>query len=341
MTTSTTTTTSVYQAASESPVLVPLDGSALAEHALPVAELMADRLGAPLVLARVVPVTPVPVAASYMPLPPEIYQQLVDDERRLAGEYLQRQAEPLRERGLTVKTVLLEGDAASMLLDICSARQIRLVVMTSHGRTGLTRFALGSVADRLVRYGHVPVLLLRSYGTGSAAPETSTASDGRAGPTHRELGRILVPLDGSALAETALPVVWELAGTVAHDITLLRVVPFTADEQAHNLAYQYLRAHAEELQAQLASRECHVRTAVREGVLPSEKIIDEAEAQGDLIVMATHGWGGMKRWVLGSVADQVFHTAHVPVLLVHTGESAAAPRPAGAREPVARASSGR
>jgi nucleotide-binding universal stress UspA family protein len=187
----------------------------------------------------------------------------------------------------------------------------------------------------------VPVLLLRSYGRGSIASETSSIPDGRASTADRKLDKILVPLDGSALAETALPVVWELAGTVAHDITLLRVVPFTADEQAYNLAYQYLRAHAEELQAQLVSRECRVRTAVREGTLPSEKIIDEAEAQGDLIVMATHGWGGLKRWVLGSVADQVFHTAHVPVLLVHSGQSTAAARPAGVREPAVRASSGR
>jgi nucleotide-binding universal stress UspA family protein len=152
---------------------------------------------------------------------------------------------------------------------------------------------------------------------------------------------ILVPLDGSALAETALPIVWELAGTVAHDITLLRVVPFTASEQTHNLANRYLEAHAEELQAQLASGECRVGTAVREGVLPSEKIIEEAESEGGLIVMATHGWGGMKRWVLGSVADQVSHTARVPVLLVHSREYAAVARPAQRTESLVRADSGR
>jgi len=319
---------------------VPLDGSALAELALPVAQRLADRLRAPLVLARVVPVTPVPLAASYMPLPSEVYQQLVDDERRLALEYLQGQAEPLRERGLTVRILLDEGDAASTLLDVCSTRQIRLVVMTTHGRTGLVRFAMGSVADRLVRYGHVPVLLLRSYSREHTAPGTSSASDRVESPPDRYLDSILVPLDGSALAETALPVVWELAGKVAHDITLLQVVPFMANAQARNLANRYLEAHAEELHARLASGECRVGTAVREGVLPSEKIIEECESGAGLIVMATHGWGGMKRWMLGSVADQVLHMAHVPVLFVHGGESAAVARPAQRTESLVRAYNG-
>jgi nucleotide-binding universal stress UspA family protein len=304
----TTSTTSVYRSLSKSPILVPLDGSARAESALPVAQQLAERLGAPLMLVRVVPVTLVPFASSSMPLPPESYQQLVDDERRLATEYLKRQAQPLRESGLTARILLAEGDASSTLLDICSSEQVGLVVMTTHGRTGLVRFTLGSVADRLVRYSHIPVLLLRSFGTSNTSGWN--------------LDRLLVPLDGSALAETALPLMWELAGAVAHDITLERVVPFTADEDARALAKSYLEAHARELQGQLASQECKVSFTVREGTVPAEKIIEAAEEKGCLVVMATHGWGGMKRWVLGSVADQVVHLAQVPVLLVHTGESA-------------------
>jgi nucleotide-binding universal stress UspA family protein len=322
---------------------VPLDGSTLAERALPVAERLAGRLGVSLVLARVVTVTPVPLASSYMPLPSEAYQQIVDDERQLADEYLQKQAKLLRERGRTVMTFLAEGDAASALLDICSMEQIRLVVMTTHGRTGLVRFATGSVADRLVRYGHVPVLLLRSYSRRAPVSETAIASESMTSLSDRQLDSILVPLDGSALAETALPVVWELAGRVAHTITLLRVVPFTADAQARNLAVRYLEAHAQELQAQLATRDCRVGTVVRDGVVPSEKVIEAAEAEGSLIVMATHGWGGMKRWVLGSVADQVLHTARVPVLLIHgdSAQSSAAAQPAQAIESMVQAKSGR
>jgi nucleotide-binding universal stress UspA family protein len=312
----TATTTSVYRALSDSPILVPLDGSERAETALQVAQEVAEDLNTPLVLARIVPVTMVPLASAYMPLPPEAYQQLVDDQRRLASDYLTQQAELLRKRGLTVRILLAEGDAASALLDICSDERIGLVVMTTHGRTGLVRFALGSVADRMVRYGHVQVLLLRSDGGNSKVPGAAgTSAAARCG----YLDRILLPLDGSALAETALPIVSELAGSVVHNIILERVVPFTATEHARQLAMNYLNVNANELKAQLANRECIVSARARDGVVPSEKIIEDAEQEGRLIVMATHGWGGVKRWALGSVTDQVVHVAHVPVLVVHSG----------------------
>jgi nucleotide-binding universal stress UspA family protein len=301
-------TAPIYRAVSSSSILVPLDGSQRAECALQIAEEVAQQLGAPLVLARVVPVTPVPFAASYMPLPAEAYQQLVDDERRLALDYLNQKAQSLQERGHSVTVRIDEGDAAATLLDICSAEQIGLIVMTTHGRTGLARFALGSVADRLIRYNHVPVLLLRSNGRASSAPAWN-------------LHRMVVPLDGSAVAESALPIVWELAGSVASNVILERVLPFTADERARTQADDYLQAHADELQAQLSNQECRVTARVCEGVVPAEKIIEGAEEEGRLIVMATHGWSGMKRWVLGSVTDQVVHMAHVPVLVVHAEES--------------------
>jgi nucleotide-binding universal stress UspA family protein len=316
-----TSTAPVYRAVSNSSILVPLDGSPRAESALQIAEEVAQHLGVPLVLARVVPVTPVPFAASYMPLPAEAYQQLVDDGRRLALDYLNQKAQSLQARGLTVTVLIDEGDAAATLLDICSAEHIGLVVMTTHGRAGLARFALGSVADRLIRYSHVPVLLLRSYGRASSARGTTGTSAEPASASAFHLNRILVPLDGSAVAETALPIVWELAGSVASDIILERVLPFTADERSRAQVDDYLQAHAEELQAQLANQECRVTARVCAGVVPAEKIIEGAEEEGRLIVMATHGWSGMKRWVLGSVTDQVVHLAHVPVLVVHAEES--------------------
>lgn len=316
--------TSMHRALSQSPILVPLDGSARAESALPVARQLAELLGAPILLARVGSVVPVPFASSYMPVPAEAYQQLVNDERQLARDYLNKQGQLLGEQGISVRTVLAEGDAASALLDICRAEQVGLSVMTTHGRTGLVRFALGSVADRLVRYGHAPVLLLRSYGRedGTSSPVTGGASAQQHGAVAWRMDRAVVPLDGSLLAESALPIVWELAGIVLQHITLERVLPYTATEHERAVAKSYLEAHAAELQARLAARECHVATQIRDGVVPSEKIIEEAEAEGSLVVMATHGWGGMKRLVLGSVADQVVHTAHVPVLLIHPDQEA-------------------
>jgi nucleotide-binding universal stress UspA family protein len=313
--------TSHQQSLSGSPILVPLDGSARAESALPIAQYLAECLDTPLLLARVVTPMPAAYAAPYasmppgtldpsMSLPPETYQNLLNSEKQQADTYLNAQAQALAA-GLHVGEVVAEGDPASELLDICAEAQVGMVVMTTHGRTGLARFALGSVADRLVRYSHVPVLLQRSHddSPASTAPETDAAA--------REVDHALVPLDGSEFAEAVLPVVEELAVAQAiHQITLQRVLPFSAAEEIQTEARGYLEARAEELRGRLASRDCKVYTFLREGTAPSEKIIDQAEAEQCLVVMATHGRGGLKRLVLGSVADQVVHTGHVPVLLI-------------------------
>src|SRR5262249_4491165 len=113
------------------------------------------------------------------------------------------------------------------LLDILDSEQVKLVVMTTHGRTGLVRFALGSVADQLVRGSHVPVLLLRSASSPASAHAVDTALT-KPLPVDWHLYRAIVPLDGSELAESALLLVRELAGEVFHHITLQRVLPLTA-----------------------------------------------------------------------------------------------------------------
>ena len=320
------------QSLSGSPILVPLDGSVRAERSLPIARHLARCLDTPLLLARVITPMPASIAPPYgsmppgpmylnMSLPPETYQNILDDERKQAETYLYAQAQALANEGPEVRAVLADGDAASALLDICAEKQVGMVVMTSHGHTGLARFALGSVADRLVRYSHIPVLLQRSPGDASEAGASS--SDVAAS---QQLDHALVPLDGSGFAEVALTVVEELANAPAiRQITLQRVLPFSADESLQTEARSYLEARAEELRARLASRECQVFTFLREGASPSEKIIDQAEAEQCLVVMATHGRGGLKRLVLGSVADQVVHAGHMPVLLIRPQSDGAPP----------------
>jgi nucleotide-binding universal stress UspA family protein len=307
-----------YRSHSFSPILVPLDGSAAAEGALPMARQLAQRLGATLLLVHVDPVIPLRFASTEAPLPGEAYQQLVDDERRLADDYLQKQR-LLCEQGILVKTVVAGGEIASTLLDIINTERVRLVVMTTHGRTGLTRFALGSVADQLVRGSHVPMLLLRS----ASLPATPHAVDAAAEKSQSlawHLDRVVVPLDGSDLSESVLPLVRELAGEVFHHVTLQRALPPTAAEPYRASVRKYLEAQERELRSQLATSKCEVTSRLSEGIVPSEKILDQAEEEGSLIVMATHGWGGMKRLVLGSVTNQVVHNAHVPVLVVRAGD---------------------
>jgi nucleotide-binding universal stress UspA family protein len=253
---------------------------------------------------------PLPFVSSSAPLPAESYQQLLDDERDMAGAYVEHQTKRLEQQDQSVKAVIAEGDPAAALLDICAAEHVRLVVMTTHGRTGLARFALGSVADRLIRYGHVPILLLRSSIARGSGAKTVHSNVTR-------LERVLVPLDGSVLAEAALPLARDLGGVVVHHITLVRILPYTADERAHAEAVSYLDARARELRSQLLGDDCTVTTLVREGVVAGEKISEQAEDEGCLVLMATHGRGGIRRWMLGSVANQVVHLGHIPVLLIH------------------------
>ncbi len=300
-------------------ILVPLDGSDRAESALPVARQLAKSLGTGIVLARVTPLVTLRFASADAPLPGETYQQLADDQRQLAQDYLQQQGQRLRDQGIAVTAVLAAGNTVSTLLDICATEQVGLVVMTTHGRTGLARFALGSVADQLVRDSHVPVLLLHSFSSPSSAPVLEAALEKPQAATW-QLDDVLVALDGSELSESVLPLVRELAGVVFHHITLQRVLPPTAAVQYRASVKKYLETQERGLRAQLGATQCEVTSRLCEGVVPSEKIVEVAEEEGCLVVMATHGWGGMKRLVLGSVTNQVVHTAHVPVLVIHAAD---------------------
>ena len=287
-------------------ILVPLDGSPRAERALPVARRLALALHRPLLLARIIAPIVYPVASFDTPAPPEVYQEIAYDEVSLAEQYLRDQQQALQRGGVTVETYSGHGPAGNGLLNLCATHPVGLVVMTTHGRTGLLRTALGSVADQLVRSSHIPVLLLRS---GNEQNDEAAA---------HAMEHILMPLDGSPLAESALDVAGALAGTVAHHVTLLQVVSYTIDPADRAAAQTYLQTRAQQLQARLGERDCHVDTALTEGAVPSEKIEQYAQKAGCLVVMATHGRGGLRRLAMGSVADQVLRLSRTPLLIVHT-----------------------
>ena len=289
--------------ASEARILVPLDGSTRAERALPIAQRLALALHRPLLLARIIPLVSALLAAPGAPVEPAVYQQLMDDELAEAHEYLTHQGRTLRRQQVVVETVINRGDPATALLDLCAERSVGLIVMTTHGRTGLARAALGNVADRLVRASLLPVLM------------TPAAEDHDEQSLCRALNHIVIPLDGSPVAETALPVANALAGVMAHEITLLQVISYTADASERLAVSHYLAAQAQSMQGSLAGRDCQIATAIREGVVPSEKIVQFAEDCNCLVVMATHGRSGFRRLTLGSVAAEVIHGSRLPVLV--------------------------
>lgn len=293
-----------------STVLVPLDGSPLGEAALPWATLVARNLELTPVLIRVVQV-PIYAMTGGMNgyLSPEVYQQILADEQQTAERYLEQVRGRLASEGVQAETRVVEGRPGDALLDLADELGAFAIVMATHGRGGLGRLVLGSVAEQVVQHATVPVLLVRAReGPGPAA----------------SFSRLLVPLDGSALAECALDVA-RMVATPETRFTLLRVVPPAervfqggdgtirlpddqATQRAVAAAEAYLRRLAEQ---QLAGRP--VATVVRIGQAAEQ--IAAAAQDADLVVMSTHGHTGPARWVLGSVADAVVRTANRPVLL--------------------------
>jgi nucleotide-binding universal stress UspA family protein len=285
-------------------ILVPLDGSDLAAKALSVAESIARRLSARLDLVVVVPPLVLPFVGGEPYIPGEVYVRLDSERTESAQKYLQTVAQAARDHGVPIRIWLEHGDPASRLLDVASELHSALIVMTTHGRTGLARFALGSVADRVVRAGAAPVLLLRSF--------TEPAQD-------NDLTRAIVPLDGSSLAEQPLwSVVPLLAGHVLREVTLLRVADPRDGEPGRQLCENYLNALRQRLMDRLGGGGCVVSVQAVSGRNPAATIIERAGGGAhDLVVMSTHGEAGVGRWAFGGVADRVLRDGKTPLLLVH------------------------
>jgi nucleotide-binding universal stress UspA family protein len=277
-------------------VLVPLDGSRLAEGALPYALALAGVAGARVLLLHVVPDVALTQRA----------------EADLAAKALEvRHGGAGAPAGVTVESVVGCGDAARVIADVAAARGAGLIAMTTHGRSGLGRWLYGSVADGVLRRAPVPVLLV-----------PATCEHPWPGGRPR---RLLVPLDGSAYAEEALPTAAWLARAAGAELRLLRVVelalyPYGEGSIAVGydptpelaVARDYLVAVAARLRA--AGLEVTARTDFG---APGQVIGEHAQVAGtDLVVMATHGWTGLARVVLGSVATGALQRANRPTLLV-------------------------
>jgi nucleotide-binding universal stress UspA family protein len=300
-------------------IMVPLDGTRFAEAALPYAMYLAKRDGAALQLATV-----------WQPLPVLIetreWQKQLDEweesrrteDRRYLTEVARRAGKAL---GRTVSVRYMLGRPAEELASQAEESRVDLMVMATHGRGTANRMWLGSVADGCVRGGTVPVLLVRPR---ENLPEVEIAP---ARPFHK----ILVPLDGSTLAERALRKSL-LAGSspATTEITLLAVVgfpvPMPTPEGGVALDSQDLLAaqkesaesHLRRMAEHIAPWGCKVTTRVIVGTVTWQAIVDFAAAgEYDLIAMATHGRGGAARFLLGSVADKVMRSSPVPTLLFH------------------------
>ena len=321
-------------------VQVPLDGSSFAEHALPLAMSLALRHGAALQIVRV-----------HEPIAKVDFDRRASFAATLDSELLERDqadldatVERLREvADIRVSSALVKGPVAEAIAQQAAASGANLIVMTTHARGTLGRFWFGSVADALVRRSLLPILLVRPQ---EAAADVS----------HQPLIRqVLIPLDGSALAEQALEPALALGGESQTEYTLMRVatpvIAVTPDvksrrvsglntsllrelEELHRRRQIEAADYLEQLAARLCARSLVVHTRVVLDDRVAAAILEESLTIGaDAIALTTRGQSGLKRLLLGSVANKLIRGTTTPVLVCPPAfllftEQAPAPWPA-------------
>jgi nucleotide-binding universal stress UspA family protein len=292
-------------------ILVPLDGSQRSEGVLPYARFFAATLKIPVELLHVVdPDVLIPSVISHQGR----YQDVMTAEKKGSWEYLKKIAASFPD-SVSVDSAVEIGRPAEVVVDKSAKEAGTLTAMTTHGRTGLDRLVLGSVAEKILRAATNHLLLVR-------------ATDESKKDEAISFKRVLVSLDGSRLAELAIPHAVELAKKMDLAIVLARIfthpVPvYTAEsynvnlrdlwEQIEKETREYLEEKLQELNKKGLQK---VSTVAVEGYAP-DKILELAREEPlTLVAMCTHGRSGMGRWVLGSVTERVIRQSDGPVLVV-------------------------
>ncbi|HEX7734189.1 MAG TPA: universal stress protein [Ktedonobacteraceae bacterium] len=311
-------------------IVVPLDGSERAEQVLPVAARLARATQSGITLLQVVDLTY--TAISYGMGAPYISQRLIEDEISRARNYLEQWRHDRTLEGIMVQTQAVAGDPATVITTRAAELPIGLVVISSHGYTGMKRWLLGSVAEKVAQHALVPVLILHD----NVPLHFHQTTEGR------DFVRALVPLDTSPRSQDALaPAAEMVAALSAGGRGELRLAQMVVSPD---------RAGSRETEELLASARQNLATigqTMRDGLVArfwpelypalswtvaltddiAEGIVRLAESgegdqrtekgpECDLIVLTTHGAGGMRHWPVGSVAARVLHATSLPTLIV-------------------------
>lgn len=311
-------------------ILIPLDGSPRAELILSQVGRILHREDSEILLLRVVDI-PVSIGRVNM-------TAVRDAEREEAQRYLHGLTGRFRENGAKVHGRVAEGFPAEVILETARTEGATLIAMSTHGRTGLARWALGSVTEKVARGSHVPLLLVRSF------RRTSKGDLEPSVPEELPFRRILVPVDGSPTSMSILGPAEKFARLSNSNVLVLHVEsPYTPPSPVlpgMEIVFPETiplatRSNEDDVTARAALRFSQAGlpasrlTTIGE---PASEILDLSVNRGmDLIALGTHGRTGLDRWALGSVAERVLRSTEVPLLLVRTP----APAPS-ARQPAAR-----
>ncbi len=278
-------------------ILVPLDGSDLAELALPYAQELADTFNSELVLLYV--------------------SEPADDEHLHMHElYLEKLAGQRKKLVKRVSPVVISGKPAKEIVKYTEKNDIRLIVMASHGSSGIIPWATGGMASKVIDAIGVPLLLIK---------ETKR----RQTREKHLISRILLPLDGSEAGEAAITRVKELKTRLEAEVTLLEVVPSgrhlrTIGGLDHILypepEIETFKAEAKDYLDKVYKRlqrgKGELKVEIRTGEVAKEILNYAKKTRASLIAISSHGHSGMTKWVFGSTAQKVILDSPIPVLVV-------------------------
>jgi nucleotide-binding universal stress UspA family protein len=300
-------------------VLAPVDGSTRALRAVPWAEKFAGPDGT-VILLRVVPAQPNYAESLFSLVGAEdTVQEIQDAWTRTAKADLDEAAALLSGSRVSVEQLVAEGEPDEEIVAAAERRGVQMIAMSSHGRGAIGRAIFGSVADRVARTAPVPIVILRT-------PDEVTDPG-------VVVSRIVVPLDGSEIAARALPVASELAKQLTAPVYVVRAVdaalalPMASgvfgagpvvDADVTDQIWEEAESEARSTVTAAVSRLQAAGVDASGGIVNGSPFfaISEAIEPGDLLILTSHGRGGVRRWLLGSVAEKLVREANAPVMLV-------------------------
>lgn len=315
-------------------ILVPLDGSTRAEQVLPVAARLARVSGGTITLLTVVDIAHEVV--SYQMAGPLLPPNTIERDLAAARNYLDQVAQRGDLAGIAFDKQVELGNPAAMVLSYAEIHPMDLIVMASHGYTGVKRWLLGSVAEKIARHAPVPVFVIRAEEALDRPVHLAGASSVRA----------LVPLDSSVRAIDAIPPAAELVSALSSPghgqlhLAQILVAPEGANTATQEALLQEaernLDAIGQSIRDGLVDRvgpdlsltfswSASLDSDIAEGIV---RIAESGEQRAnaeriercDLIALATHGWSGIHRWAMGSTTERVLHATTLPLLIVRPAD---------------------
>jgi nucleotide-binding universal stress UspA family protein len=279
-------------------ILVPIDGSDLAELALPYARELAGAFNSELVL---------------------LYVSEPADEEHLHMHqlYLERLAVQMKKQLKRVSPVVISGKPAEEIVKYTEKNDIRLIIMASHGSSGIIPWATGGIADKVIDATGVPLLLIKATKPRRKVKEKHLIS------------RILLPLDGSEAGEAAITRVKELKSRLEAEVILLEVVPkgrhlrtvggldyILYPEPEIETFKAEAKTYLDKVYKRLQRGKGELKVEIRSGEVAKEILNYAKKKRASLIAISTHGHSGMTKWVFGSTAQKVMQDSPIPVLVV-------------------------